>query len=167
MLSNGQYAPLSIRPRPRRHRPPQSYLNGGLFSYSPLHGPVSGITMLSTSMVSRNLGTVDRNDWMDCLQIPESDLLPDGLHLRHNRPHHPDNSGAQTRRDRRLVGSGTGLDNDRLPVNHRTNRTDSRHDIPDAGGHCRPAEPGAATPISDAQEKFRKRTERFSRTNRP
>ena len=52
MLSNGQYAPLSIRPRPRRHRPPQSYLNGGLFSYSPLHGPVSGITMLSNNQLS-------------------------------------------------------------------------------------------------------------------
>ena len=48
MLNNGQYAPLSIRSYPGRHRPPRSYLSGVLSSYSPLHGPVSGITLLST-----------------------------------------------------------------------------------------------------------------------
>ena len=48
MLNNGQYAPLSIRSYPGRHRPPRSYLTGVLSSYSPLHGPVSGITMLNT-----------------------------------------------------------------------------------------------------------------------
>ena len=51
MLNNGQYAPLSIRSRPGRHRPPRSYLTGVLSSYSPLHGPVSGITLLSTRRV--------------------------------------------------------------------------------------------------------------------
>ena len=49
MLNNGQYAPLSIRSRPGRHRPPRSYLTGVLSSYSPLHGPVSGITLLPSN----------------------------------------------------------------------------------------------------------------------
>ena len=49
MLNNGQYAPLSIRSYPGRHASYQSYLTGVPASYSPLHGPVSGITMLSTS----------------------------------------------------------------------------------------------------------------------
>ena len=48
MLTSGQPAPLSIRSRPGR----RSYLNGGLFSYSPLHGRVSGIAMLTTSTIS-------------------------------------------------------------------------------------------------------------------
>ena len=52
MLNNGQYAPLSIRSRPGRHRPPRSYLTGVLSSYSPLHGPVSGITLLTTSITT-------------------------------------------------------------------------------------------------------------------
>ena len=49
MLNNGQYAPLSIRSYPGRHASYQSYLTGVPASYSPLHGPVSGITMLNTS----------------------------------------------------------------------------------------------------------------------
>ena len=50
MLNNGQYAPLSIRSYPGRHASYQSYLTGVPASYSPLHGPVSGITMLSTRL---------------------------------------------------------------------------------------------------------------------
>ena len=49
MLNNGQYAPLSIRPSPGRHASQRSYLTGVPASYSPLHGPISGITLLSTS----------------------------------------------------------------------------------------------------------------------
>ena len=49
MLNNGQFAPLSIRPSPGRHASQRSYLTGVLSSYSPLHGPVSGITMLFTN----------------------------------------------------------------------------------------------------------------------
>ena len=48
MLNNGQFAPLSIRPSPGRHASQRSYLTSVLSSYSPLHGPVSGITLLST-----------------------------------------------------------------------------------------------------------------------
>ena len=56
MLNNGQYAPLSIRSYPGRHASYQSYLTGVPASYSPLHGPVSGITMLSTSIITVSQG---------------------------------------------------------------------------------------------------------------
>ena len=48
MLSNGQLAPLSSRPSPGQHASQRSYLTGAPASYSPLHGPISGITMLRT-----------------------------------------------------------------------------------------------------------------------
>ncbi len=63
MLNNGQYAPLSIRSYPGRHRPPRSYLTSVLSSYSPLHGPVPGITLLSSNQLSgqipAELGSLD------------------------------------------------------------------------------------------------------------
>ena len=48
MLNTGQLAPLSSRSSPGRHASPPSYLTGVPASYSPLHGPDSGITMLTT-----------------------------------------------------------------------------------------------------------------------
>ena len=48
MLNTGQLAPLSSRSSPGRHASPPSYLTGVPVSYSPLHGPDSGITMLTT-----------------------------------------------------------------------------------------------------------------------
>ena len=49
MLTNGQLAPLSSRPSPRQHASQRSYLTGAPASYSPLHGPDTGLTLLTTS----------------------------------------------------------------------------------------------------------------------
>ena len=48
MLTNGQLAPLSSRPSPRQHASQRSYLTGAPASYSPLHGPDTGLTLLTT-----------------------------------------------------------------------------------------------------------------------
>ena len=91
MLNNGQYAPLSIRSYPGRHRPPRSYLTGVLSSYSPLHGPVSGITMLTTSstMMDNDItiatpvpGKSYPQDWpaYNAAQTSEKDTLMALLH---------------------------------------------------------------------------------------
>ena len=50
MLTNGQLAPLSSRPSPRQHASQRSYLTGAPASYSPLHGPDTGLTLLTTSV---------------------------------------------------------------------------------------------------------------------
>ena len=65
MLSIGQHAPLSIRSSPGQHALPRSYLTTDPDSYSPLHGPDSGITMLSTKLKPRwNLHLRGDEDWL-------------------------------------------------------------------------------------------------------
>ena len=92
MLSNGQLAPLSSRPSPGQHASQRSYLTGAPASYSPLHGPISGITMLSNNNLSgtipedlgkltklRNLKLGGNNQLTGCIppeltEIHENDL---------------------------------------------------------------------------------------------
>ena len=57
MLTIGQFAPLSIRPYPGQHASQRSYLTGVPATYSPLHGPVSGIPMLTTRLFPIGVGS--------------------------------------------------------------------------------------------------------------
>ena len=60
MLTNGQLAPLSSRPSPRQHASQRSYLTGAPASYSPLHGPDTGLTLLTTRCGFNTLNLLQR-----------------------------------------------------------------------------------------------------------